>query len=402
MTNLTNLIKEKKLNDKNSRKFWILFVLSIIKTMFFLSLVVLHSSSYEHTPRLSYRLSPRLSSHRESNIDLDSLIGKVLMTILLIVIFLFFISLFFRISLAWNLRDDEILKQSVINLKQFSNAFLLFPLTVSILLINNSFSPKNTIANHWTTRQLITKWKIINRFVLLTLFFATILAFISAYALSSSGIRTIDNNFITNFADVLRPIFVFALWFAWILFFSLVSYLFKIYKSIDKTEEANQTYTILDFFVSFLRRHSRLFYKNIKSLRFDWDISLIEKELKTKEEIITEESKIKTSLEFYKFSIIKNIFHFIFIILFMIAAIVLLVVPTDQLIGQKASIGVLLGLFSIAFSFYFFYIVPHYIANFSSLTKNGFYIILYILDIFVPIVSIYNLIKYKQNKTILV
>ncbi|MHA0305547.1 hypothetical protein ACXYXB_03725, partial [Mesomycoplasma ovipneumoniae] len=88
------------------------------------------------------------------------------MTILLIVIFLFFISLFFRISLAWNLRDDEILKQSVINLKQFSNAFLLFPLTVSILLINNSFNPKNTIANHWTTRQLITKWKIINRFVL--------------------------------------------------------------------------------------------------------------------------------------------------------------------------------------------------------------------------------------------
>ncbi|WP_341488498.1 hypothetical protein [Mesomycoplasma ovipneumoniae] len=324
------------------------------------------------------------------------------MTILLIVIFLFFISLFFRISLAWNLRDDEILKQSGINLKQFSNAFLLFPLTVSILLINNSFSPKNTIANHWNTRQLITKWKIINRFVLLTLFFATLLAFISAYALSSSGIRAIDNNFITNFADVLRPIFVFALWFAWILFFSLVSYLFKIYKSIDKTEEANQTYTILDFFVSFLRRHSRLFYKNIKSLRFDWNISLIEKELKTKEEIITEESKTKTSLEFYKFSIIKNIFHFIFIILFMIASIVLLVVPTDQLIGQKASIGVLLGLFSIAFSFYFFYIVPRYIANCSSLTKNGFYIILYILDIFVPIVSIYNLIKYKQNKTVLV
>ncbi|MDW2911479.1 hypothetical protein R7W79_02260 [Mesomycoplasma ovipneumoniae] len=86
----------------------------------------------------------------------------------------------------------------------------------------------------------------------------------------------------------------------------------------------------------------------------------------------------------------------------MIAAIVLLVVPTDQLIGQKASIGVLFGLFSIAFSLYFFYIVPRYIANFSSLTKNGFYIILYILDIFVPIVSIYNLIKYKQNKTILV
>ncbi|WP_458612536.1 hypothetical protein [Mesomycoplasma ovipneumoniae] len=158
----------------------------------------------------------------------------------------------------------------------------------------------------------------------------------------------------------------------------------------------------MDFFVSFLRRHSRLFYKNIKSLRFDWDISLIEKELKTKEEIITEESKTKTSLEFYKFSIIKNIFHFIFIILFMIAAIVLLVVPTDQLIGQKVNIGLLLGLFSIAFSFYFFYIVPRYIANFSSLTKNGFYIILYILDIFVPIVSIYNLIKYKQNKTVLV
>ncbi|UVO16012.1 hypothetical protein [Mesomycoplasma ovipneumoniae] len=398
MTNLINLIKEKKLNDKNSRKFWILFVLSIIKTMFFVSLFVLYISSYEHTPRLS----PRLSSQRENNIDLNSLIGKVLTTILLIVIFLFFVSLFFRISLAWNLRDDEILKQSGINLKQFSNAFLLFPLTVSILLINNSFSPKNTIANHWTTRQLITKWKIINRFVLLPLFFAALLGFISAYALSSSGIRAIDNNFIRNFANVLRPIFAFTFWFVWILLFSLDSYLFKIYKSIDKTEEANQTSTILAFFTRFLGSYGRLFYKNIKPLRFNWNISLIEKELKTKEEIITEESKTKTSLEFYKFSIIKNIFHFIFIILFMIAAIVLLVVPTDQLIGQKVSIGVLFGLFSVAFSLYFFYIVPRYIANFLSLTKNSFYIILYILDIFVPIVSIYNLIKYKQNKTILV
>ncbi len=380
-----------KLNNKNSRKFWILFVLSIIKTMFFLSLVVLGSSSYDYTTRLS--------SHRENNIDLDSLMGRVLMTILLLAIFLFFISLFFRISLAWNLRDDEILKQSGINLKQFSNAFLLFPLTVSILLINNSFSPKNTIANHWTTRQLITKWKIINRFVLLTLFFTILLAIIFTYGLSSSGIRAIDNNFIRNFADVLRAIFAFTFWFAWILLFSLASHLFKIYKSIDKTEEANQTSTILAFFASFLGRYGRLFYKN---LRFDWNISLIEKELKTKEEIITEEYKTKTSLEFYKFSIIKNIFHFIFIILFMIVAIVLLVVPTDQLIGQKVSIGVLFGLFSIAFSLYFFYIVPRYIANFSSLTKNGFYIILYILDIFVPIVSIYNVIKYKQNKIILV
>ncbi|AJR12291.1 Uncharacterised protein [Mesomycoplasma dispar] len=394
MTNLINLIKEKKLNDKNSRKFWILFVLSIIKTIFFVSLVVLYSSSYDY--------SPRLSSHRKNNFDLDSLIGRVLITIFLIAIFLFLISLFFRISLAWNLRDDEILKQSGINLKQFSNAFLIFPLTVSILLINNSFSPKNTIANHWTTRQLITKWKIINRFVLLTLFFTALLALIFTYALSSRGIRAIDNNFIRNFADVLRPIFVLTLWFVWFYFFSLVSYLFKIYKSIDKTEEANQTSTILAFFANFLGTYGRLFYKNIKTLRFDWNISLIEKELKTNEEIITEESKIKTSLEFYKFSIIKNIFHFIFIILFMIAAIVLLVVPTDQLIGQKASIGVLFALFSIAFSFYFFYIVPRYIANFASLTKKGFYLILYILDIFVPIVSIYNLIKYKQNKTILV
>ncbi|WP_069098618.1 hypothetical protein [Mesomycoplasma ovipneumoniae] len=398
MTNLINLIKEKKLNDKNSRKFWILFVLSIIKTMFVVSLFVLYFSSYEHTPRFS----PRLSSQRENNIDLDSLIGKVFTTILLIVIFLFFISLFFRISLAWNLRDDEILKQSGINLKQFSNAFLLFPLTVSILLINNSFSPKNTIANHWTTRQLITKWKIINRFVLLTLFFAALMAIISAYALSSSGIRAIDNNFIRNFADVLRAIFAFTFWFAWILVFSLASYLFKIYKSIDRTEEANQTSTILAFFASFLGHYGRFFYRNTKTVRFDSNISLIEKELETKEEIITEESKTKTNWEFYKFSIIKNIFHFIFIILFMIAAIVLLVVPTDQLIGQKVSIGVLFGLFSIAFSFYFFYIVPRYIANFSSLTKNGFYLILYILDIFVPTVSIYNLIKYKQNKTILV
>ncbi|WP_341491743.1 hypothetical protein [Mesomycoplasma ovipneumoniae] len=398
MTNLINLIKEKKLNDKNSRKFWILFVLSIIKTMFFVSLFVLYFSSYEHTPRFS----PRLSSHRENNIDLDSLIGRVLMMIFLIAIFLFFISLFFRISLAWNLRDDEILKQSGINLKQFSNAFLLFPLTMSILLINNSFSPKNTIANHWTTRQLITKWKIINRFVLLTLFFAALLAFIFAYALSSSRIRAIDNNFITNFADVLRPIFAFTFWFVLILVFSLASYLFKIYKSIDKTEEANQTSNILAFFASFLGSYGRLFYKSTKPLRFDRNISLIEEELKTKEEIITEESKTKTSLEFYKFSIIKNIFHFIFIILFMIAAIVLLIVPTDQLIGQKVSIGILFGLFSIAFSLYFFYIVPRYIANFSSLTENGFYIILYIIDIFVPIVSIYNLIKYKQNKTILV
>ncbi|WP_347952441.1 hypothetical protein [Mesomycoplasma hyopneumoniae] len=394
MTNLINLIKEKKLNDKNSRKFWILFVLSIIKTIFFVSSIVLYSSSYEY--------SPRLSAHRKNNFDLDSLIGRVVMTIFLIAISLFLILLFFRISLARNLRDDEILRQSGINLKKFSNAFLLFPLTVSILLINNTFSPKNTIANHWTNRQLITKWKIINRFVLLTLFFATLLALILAYALSSSGISIIDNNFITNFADVLRSILVFTLWLVAILFFSLVSYLFKIYKSIDKTGEANQTSTIFDFFVSFLRRHSR-FDKNInKTLRFDWNISLIEKELKTKEEIIIEESKIKTSLELYKFSIIKNIFHFISIILFMIAAIVLLVVPTDQLIGQKASIAVLLALFSIAFSFYFFYIVPRYIAIFACLTKKGFYIILYILDIFVPIVSIYNLIKYKQNKTILV
>ncbi|MDW2926206.1 hypothetical protein R7X45_01165 [Mesomycoplasma ovipneumoniae] len=394
MTNLINLIKEKKLNDKNSRKFWILFVLSIIKTMFFVSLFVLYFSSYEHTPRLS--------SHRENNFGLDSLIRRVLMVIFLIAIFLFFISLFFRISLAWNLRDDEILKQSGINLKQFSNAFLLFPLTVSILLINNSFSPKNTIANHWTTGQQITKWKIINRFVLLTLFFAALLLFIFAYALSSSRIRAIDNNFITNFADVLRPIFAFTFWFVLILVFSLASYLFKIYKSIDKTEEANQTSNILAFFASFLGSYGRFFYRNTKTVSVDWKISLIEEELKTKEEIITEESKTKTSLEFYKFSIIKNIFHFIFIILFMIAGIVLLVVPTNQLIGQKASIGILFGLFSIAFSLYFFYIVPRYIANFSSLTENGFYIILYILDIFVPIVSIYNLIKYKQNKSILV
>ncbi|MDW2924243.1 hypothetical protein [Mesomycoplasma ovipneumoniae] len=394
MTNLINLVKEKKLNDKNSRKFWILFVLSIIKTLFFVSLVVLGSSSYDYTTRLS--------SHRKSDVDLDSLMGRVLMTILLIAIFLFFISLFFRISLAWNLRDDEILKQSGINLKQFSNAFLLFPLTVSILLINKSFSSKNTIANHWTTRQLITKWKIINRFVLLTLFFTILLAIIFTYGLSSSGIRQIDNNFIRNFADVLRAIFAFTFWFAWILLFSLASYLFKIYKSIDKTEEANQTSTILAFFASFLGRYGRVFYRNTKIVSFDSNISHIEEELKTNEEIITEESKTKTNWEFYKFSIIKNIFHFIFIILFMIAAIVLLVVPTDQLIGQKASIGVLFGLFSIAFSLYFFYIVPRYIANFSSLTKNGFYIILYILDIFVPIVSIYNLIKYKQNKTILV
>ncbi|MDW2927412.1 hypothetical protein R7X47_03785, partial [Mesomycoplasma ovipneumoniae] len=139
----------RKFNYDNSIKFILVFLLSIFKTIILVVAVILNSIS-------------GVDGEQTIGSDSTTPIGRLKTTISGIFGLLFLASLGLRIFFAWNLKNDEVFRQTGLDVKQYSIGFALIPLITSILLITKSLRDKISIGNDWTTRQLILKWKIIN------------------------------------------------------------------------------------------------------------------------------------------------------------------------------------------------------------------------------------------------
>lgn len=381
MVFLSNL--KKIFNGKNLKKFWIVFSLSIIKTIFFVSLVFLQA---QRDTKHSWRIDLASVSPVERTANIMSFILLVL----------FFSSLILRISFAWKLRDDEVLKQSGLDIKQYSIGFGLIPLITSILLITKHTRDKVSIVDFWTTKQLILKWKIINfikDLIVLFWFFLIVAIIVSIFVYFNIDS---SDNVIKKFAGVFFPALGFGILFILVPFFLLASYSLKIYREINNREKTNWTSVSYIFFLPFF------YYKAWKNvLKLSSQIKTTEEnKLKVKQEAEIEDFKSKVNLHFYKFSIIKNIFHFIFITIFTVT--LSLIIPRIEILRDSNVSVSLFILLTLSFTIYFLYIVPRYLTDFVNSTKKPLSLVLYAIDIFIPIVSIYNLIKYKKNNTVLV
>ncbi len=64
----------------------------------------------------------------------------------------FVLPLALRIIFVRNLRNDEVFKQSGLDVKQYLIGFKFIPLITSIVLITKSYRDKTPISNDWTAR----------------------------------------------------------------------------------------------------------------------------------------------------------------------------------------------------------------------------------------------------------
>lgn len=124
---MTSVIK-KFFTSGNFKKFRIVFLLSILKTILFLAYIIISKLFDKGFISL-------LLWKTSTNIPFSIKITMKALSFILIFLFLF--SLVLRISFAWKLRDDETFKQSGLNIKWYSIGFALIPLITSIILIIN-------------------------------------------------------------------------------------------------------------------------------------------------------------------------------------------------------------------------------------------------------------------------
>ncbi|MDW2933286.1 hypothetical protein ACXYW7_01045 [Mesomycoplasma ovipneumoniae] len=369
-----------KFNYDNSIKFILLFLLSIFKTIIFIANIILYGIN---------------GADNKPTTGVDSTTpGRPNNPMLLIFIGLFVLSLVFRIFFVRNLRNDEVFNQSGLDVKQYLIGFKFIPLITSIVLIIKSHRDKISIGNDWTTRQLILKWKIIN-FVkdLIVLFwvFSIVFAIVSLIHYLRFGS---DNTMFEQLRDALIIIFI-GFFYLLIPFYLLASYSLKIYRLIKKRERNYWKSASYVFFMPFFYFKA---WKNV--LRLSKKLKIRENTLASQNEVKTQVINNKISRQFYQFTIVKNIFYLIFVIVFTVT--MSLVITKNEIFRNPGTSLVLFNFFNISTMTYLLYIGPRYLADSVNINSKRTWLILYILDIFVPTVSIYNLIKYKQNKTILV
>ncbi|MXR34274.1 hypothetical protein [Mesomycoplasma hyopneumoniae] len=372
----------RKLNYDNSIKFILIFLLSIFKTIIFISLIILYSVSDVDGKPIT-RSSSQTPIERLNATMLAIFVGSLAFSLALRTIF------------ARNLRNDEVFKQSGLDVKQYSIGFKFIPLITSIVLITKSLKDKNPIGNDWTTRQLILKWKIIN-FVkdLVVLFWLSsiLLAIVSLIHYLRFGP---DNTMFEKFKEVAIIIIFIGVFYCLIPFYFLGSYSLKIYRLISEREKTYWKSASYVFFMPFFYFNA---WKNV--LRLSKKLKIAENTLASQNEVEKQVINNKISRQFYQFTVIKNIFHLIFLIVF--TTTMSLVITKNEIVHNPAVSVILFNLFNISTMTYLIYIGPRYLADSVNMHSKRTSLILYILDIFVPTVSIYNLIKYKQNKTILV
>lgn len=380
MRNLINLKMNTKFNYDNSIKFILVFLLSIFKTIIFVSLIILYSvNDVEGKPT--------------NQLDLATPIGRLKAAIGSIFWLSFFASLVLRIIFAWNLRNDEVFRQTGLDVKQYSIGFKFIPLITSILLITKSLRDKISIGNDWTTRQLILKWKIINFIKDLVVFLwlcSIVLAIVSLILRFG-----LDNTMFEKFKEVVIITIFVGIFYFLIPFYFLASYSLKIYRLISKREKTYWKSASYVFFMPFFYFNA---WKNV--LRLSKKLKIAENTLAGQNEVEKQVINNKISRQFYQFTVVKNIFHLIFLIVF--TTTMWLVITKNEILRNTGVSLIFFNLFNISTMTYLIYIGPRYLADSVNMHSKRTSLILYILDIFVPIVSIYNLIKYKQNKTILV
>ncbi|AAZ53670.1 hypothetical protein [Mesomycoplasma hyopneumoniae] len=380
MRNLINLKMNTKFNYDNSIKFILVFLLSIFKTIIFISLIILYSvNDVEGKPT--------------NQLDLATPIGRLKAAIGSIFWLSFFASLVLRIIFAWNLRNDEVFRQTGLDVKQYSIGFKFIPLITSILLITKSLRDKISIGNDWTTRQLILKWKIINFIKDLVVFLwlcSIVLAIVSLILRFG-----LDNTMFEKFKEVVIITIFVGIFYFLIPFYFLASYSLKIYRLISKREKTYWKSASYVFFMPFFYFNA---WKNV--LRLSKKLKIAENTLAGQNEVEKQVINNKISRQFYQFTVVKNIFHLIFLIVF--TTTMWLVITKNEILRNTGVSLIFFNLFNISTMTYLIYIGPRYLADSVNMHSKRTSLILYILDIFVPIVSIYNLIKYKQNKTILV
>ncbi|MXR44703.1 hypothetical protein DR087_03200 [Mycoplasma hyopneumoniae] len=380
MRNLINLKMNTKFNYDNSIKFILVFLLSIFKTIIFISLIILYSVN-------------DVDGKPTNQLDLATPIGRLKAAIGSIFWLSFFASLVLRIIFAWNLRNDEVFRQTGLDVKQYSIGFKFIPLITSILLITKSLRDKISIGNDWTTRQLILKWKIINfiKDLVVFLWLSSIVLAIVSLILRFG----LDNTMFEKFKEVVIITIFVGIFYFLIPFYFLASYSLKIYRLISKREKTYWKSASYVFFMPFFYFNA---WKNI--LRLSKKLKIAENTLAGQNEVEKQVINNKISRQFYQFTVVKNIFHLIFLIVF--TTTMWLVITKNEILRNTGVSLIFFNLFNISTMTYLIYIGPRYLADSVNMHSKRISLILYILDIFVPIVSIYNLIKYKQNKTILV
>ncbi|MHA0297876.1 hypothetical protein [Mesomycoplasma ovipneumoniae] len=365
-----------KFNYDNSTKFILVFLLSIFKTIIFVIYIILTSIS---------------GVGDEQTIGLDSTtpIGRLKNTIIGIFGLLFLISLGLRIIFAQNLKNDEVFRQTGLDVKQYSIGFKFIPLITSILLITKSLRDKISIGNDWTTRQLILKWKIINfikDLVVLLWLSSIVLAIVSLILRFVLG-----NTMLEEFNEIVLIIIFVGIFYFLIPFYFLASYSLKIYRLINKRERTYWKSASYVFFMPFFYFKA---WKNI--LRLSKKLRIAENTLASQNETETQAINNKISRQFYQFTIVKNIFYLNFVIVFTVT--MSLAITKNEIFRNPGVALIFFHLFNVSTMTYLIYIGPRYLADSVNINSKRTSLILYILDIFVPIVSIYNLIKYKQNR----
>ncbi|VEU62053.1 Uncharacterised protein [Mesomycoplasma dispar] len=363
----------RKFNYDNSIKFILLFLLSIFKTIILVVAVILNSISGVNNKPITWSGS-QTPIERLNAIMLALFVGS------------FLFSLGLRIFFAWKLRDDEVFKQTGLDVKQYSIGFALIPLITSILLITKSLRDKISIGNDWTTRQLILKWKIINfvkDLVVLLWLSSIVLAIVSLILRFGLG-----NTMFQEFNEVVIIIIFVGIFYFLIPFYFLVSYSLKIYRLISKREKTYWESASYVFFMPFFYLNA---WKNV--LRLSKKLKIAENTLASQNEVETQVINNKISRQFYQFTIVKNIFYLIFVIIFTVT--MSLAITKNEILRNPGVTLIFFNLFNISTMTYLIYIGPRYLADSVNINSKRTSLILYILDIFVPIVSIYNLIKYK-------
>ncbi|WP_187286318.1 hypothetical protein [Mesomycoplasma hyopneumoniae] len=370
----------RKLNYDNSIKFILIFLLSIFKTIIFISLIILYSVSDVDGKPIT-RSSSQTPIERLNATMLAIFVGSLAFSLALRTIF------------ARNLRNDEVFKQSGLDVKQYSIGFKFIPLITSIVLITKSLNDKNPISNDWTTRQLILKWKIINfiKDLVVFLWLSSIVLAIVSLILRS---RT-NNTMFEEFNEVVIIIIFIGIFYFLIPFYFLASYSLKIYRLINKREKTYWESASYVFFMPFFYFNA---WKNV--LRLSKKLKITENTIASQNEVEKQVINNKIIRQFYQFTVVKNIFHLIFLIVF--TTTMWLFITKNEILRNTGVSLIFFNLFNISTMTYLIYIGPRYLADSVNIHSKRISLILYILDIFIPTVSIYNLIKYKQNKTILV
>ncbi|MXR55821.1 hypothetical protein DR095_00150 [Mycoplasma flocculare] len=379
---MTSVIK-KFFTSGNFKKFRIVFLLSILKTILFLAYIIISKLFDKGFISL-------LLWKTSTNIPFSIKITMKALSFILIFLFLF--SLVLRIRFAWKLRDDEIFRQSGLDIKQYSIGFGLIPLITSIILITKKLEKKKSINDFLITKQLIQKWKIINFFkdLIALVWIFVVLGFLVSFTFAFFEAK-LDENIENNFSYIYLIILGNGIFFLLIPFFLLGANSLKIYRQIKDREQANWTPVSYIFFLPFLYLKA---WKNIFK---------IEKEIKNtdfeKNSTTYLASKDKMNWLFYKFLVKKLVFHSLFLIVFTIT--LLQAITRLEILHNIGFLVSFFLLFTTTLAIYFFYICPCYLANLAIFIKKPKYWFLYILDFFIPTVSIYNLVKYRKNNDIL-